>query len=187
MPLEELQPLPLSFHAREPVKVARALLGMSLVNIIDGQPRAGRIVETEAYLGPHDLACHSSKGRTKRTEVMFGPAGHAYLFLIYGMHVCFNVVTGNGSAVLIRAVEPLMNLENQRTDGPGRLTRALRLDLKLNALPLDGPPLFVAKGQKVLSRHVEVTPRIGVDYAGEWAPRPLRFFDRRSRFVSGEK
>ena len=153
--------LPLSFHARDPVKVARALLGMDLVHLARGRMRSGRIVETEAYLGPHDLACHSSKGRTPRTEVMFGPPGHAYLFLVYGMHLCFNVVTGDGAAVLIRALAPGEGLEGVRTDGPGRLTRALGLKLGLNRAPLDRPPLFLARGVAVPSRHVEISPRIG--------------------------
>ncbi len=182
--MTEHTPLPLSFHARDPVKVARALLGMDLVHLHQGRLRAGRIVETEAYVGPHDLACHSSKGRTPRTEVMFGPPGHAYLFLVYGMHLCVNVVVGEGAAVLIRALEPLEGLEDLRTDGPGRLTRALGLTLKLNARPLDEAPLFVARGVPVPPRHIEASPRIGVDYAGEWAAKPLRFHDRRSMFVS---
>lgn len=177
-------PLPLSFHARDAVKVARALLGMDLVHVVRGRLRVGRIVETEAYVGPHDLACHSSKGRTPRTEVMFGPPGHAYLFLVYGMHLCVNVVVGEGAAVLIRALEPREGLEGVRTDGPGRLTRALGLSLRLNARPLDRAPLFVAPGVPVPARHIEASPRIGVDYAGEWAARPLRFIDRRSPFVS---
>jgi DNA-3-methyladenine glycosylase len=144
----------------------------------------GRIVETEAYVGPHDLACHASKGRTRRTEVMFGPAGHAYLFLVYGLHVCMNVVVGEGAAVLIRAVAPLQGLEGLRTDGPGRLTKALGLGLQLNASPLDRAPLYVAEGVPVAARHVEAGPRIGVEYAGEWAAAPYRFYDRRSPHVS---
>ena len=179
-----MDPLPLSFHAREPVKVARALLGMDLVHVVRGRPRVGRIVETEAYLGPHDLACHSSKGRTARTEVMFGPPGHAYLFLVYGMHLCVNVVVGDGAAVLIRALAPGTGLSGLRTDGPGRLTRALGLGLQLNAAPLDRAPLFIAQGVGVPARSIEATPRIGVDYAGEWAARPLRFTDRRSPCLS---
>lgn len=180
----EVTPLPLAFHERDPVKLARALLGRDLVHLSRGRVRSGRIVETEAYLGPHDLACHSAKGRTARTEVMFGPPGHAYLFLVYGMHLCVNVVTGDGAAVLIRALAPGEGLGGARTDGPGRLTRALGLKLGLNSAPLDRPPLFIARGVPVPSRHVEVSPRIGVAYAGEWAARPLRFHDRRSAFVS---
>jgi DNA-3-methyladenine glycosylase len=177
-------PLPLNFYDRDPLKLARALLGMDLVHVVRGRARVGRIVETEAYVGPHDLACHSSKGRTKRTEVMFGPPGHAYLFLIYGMHVCVNVVTGDGAAVLIRALEPGEGLKGLRTDGPGRLTKALGLSLSLNALPLDRAPLFISQGDSLPARHVEVSRRIGVDYAGEWAEKPFRFHDRRSQHVS---
>lgn len=177
--------LPLSFAEGDAQKVARALLGMDLVHLVEGTAKVGRIVETEAYLGPHDLACHSSKGRTARTEVMFGPAGHAYVFLVYGMHLCFNVVTGAGAAVLIRALEPREGLEGARTDGPGRLTRALGLNLGLNAHPLDRPPLFLARGKPVPVKHIGTSARIGVDYAGEWARKLLRFFDQRSPFVSG--
>lgn len=177
-------PLPLAFHDRDPLKLARALLGMDLVHVVRGRARVGRIVETEAYVGPHDLACHSSKGRTKRTEVMFGPPGHAYLFLVYGMHLCVNVVTGDGAAVLIRALEPREGMKGLRTDGPGRLTRALGLSLELNATPLDRAPLFISEGEPLPARHVEVSRRIGVDYAGEWAEKPFRFHDRRSSFVS---
>ncbi len=175
-------PLPRSFCARSPERLARALLGQLLVHVVRGRPRVGRIVETEAYLGPHDLACHSAKGRTPRTEVMFGPPGHAYVYLIYGLHHCVNVVTSDGAAVLVRALEPLTPLG--RTDGPGRLTRALGIGLSRNAHPLDRAPLFLAEGVTVSSRHVERTERIGVDYAGEWAKAPLRFVDRRSKHLS---
>ena len=104
-------PLPLTFHSRDAESLAVALLGKRLVHVVRGRPRVGRIVETEAYVGPYDLACHASKGRTKRTEVMFGPPGHAYLFLVYGMHVCMNVVVGGGAAVLLRGVAPEEGLE----------------------------------------------------------------------------
>lgn len=180
------EPLPISFSARDTTRVARALLGQHLVHVVDGVHRVGRIVETEAYLGPADLACHSAKGRTARTEVMFGPPHHAYVYLVYGMHLCFNVVTGNGAAVLVRALEPVSGLDGVRTDGPGRLTKALGLSLpKHNARPLDGGPLFLAKGAAVPPRHIGAGPRIGIDYAGEWVRAPLRFVDLRSRFVSG--
>lgn len=180
-----MKPLPLSFHSGDAVKVAKSLLGMDLVHVVRGRARVGRIVETEAYVGPHDLACHSSKGRTKRTEVMYGPAGHAYLFLVYGMHLCVNVVVGDGAAVLIRALEPREGIpEGLRTDGPGRLTRALRLTLGLNALPLNQAPLFIARGESVTARDITASPRIGVEYAGVWAQKPFRFHDRRSSFVS---
>lgn len=181
------EPLPTSFSSRDTTRVARALLGQHLVHVVDGVPRVGRIVETEAYLGANDLACHSAKGRTARTEVMFGPPHHAYVYLVYGMHLCFNVVTGNGAAVLVRALEPVSGLEGVRTDGPGRLTKALGLSLvNNNGKPLDHGPLFLAKGPKVPPRHIGAGPRIGIDYAGEWVDAPLRFVDLRSRFVSGK-
>src|SRR6185437_9358325 len=115
------------FYDRDAETVARALLGKLLAHRVDGTLRVGRIVESEAYLGPHDLAAHSARGRTARTEVMFGPPGHAYVYLIYGMHHCLNVVTeaeGHAAAVLIRALEPVQNIEG-RTSGPGLLCRAL--------------------------------------------------------------
>jgi DNA-3-methyladenine glycosylase len=180
-------PLPRAFHARQPAELAQALLGMHLVHAVDGTPRWGRIVETEAYVGPHDLACHSSKGRTARTEVMFGAPGHAYAFLVYGMHVCFNVVTGDGAAVLIRAVEPGPGLALSRTDGPGRLTRALGVGLEVNGKPLDEPPLYLGAGTPVPRSAIARSPRIGVEYAGMWAQRLLRFYDRRSPWVSRTK
>lgn len=181
-----MTPLPLDFSDRETTRVAKSLLGMFLVRVDDGFERAGRIVETEAYLGPHDLACHTSKGRTARTEVMFGPPGHAYVYLIYGMHLCMNVVTGNGAAVLIRALEPV-NEDLPRADGPGRLTKALGITRGDNGHPLDRPPLFLAEGKKVAPRFIGKSPRIGVDYAEHWAQEPLRFFDTRSAHVSRAK
>ncbi|MCU0698661.1 MAG: DNA-3-methyladenine glycosylase [Myxococcaceae bacterium] len=178
-----LTPLPRAFSARDTIDVARALLGQLLVHEAGGVRRAGRIVETEAYLGPHDLACHSSKGRTARTEVMFGPPGHAYVFLVYGMHHCVNVVTGNGAAVLVRALEPVEGLAQARTDGPGRLTRAMGITRAHDGWPLDERPLFLAAGTPV--RRIGRSARIGVEYAGAWARRQLRFFDAASRYVSG--
>jgi DNA-3-methyladenine glycosylase len=164
------------FFNRSTLAVARSLLGQHLVVVPrKGRARIGRITETEAYLGPHDLASHSSKGRTARTEVMFGPPGRAYVYLIYGMHHCFNVVTGNGAAVLIRSVEPVEGFD-QRSDGPGRLTRAMGIDLRHNGLVLDGPPLMLEKGADVPSRTVDRGPRVGVDYAKEWAAKPYRFW-----------
>lgn len=175
--------LPRSFAARDTAFVARALLGQWLVHEVDGVARVGRIVETEAYLGPHDLACHSSKGRTARTEVMFGPPGHAYVFLIYGMHHCVNVVTGQGAAVLIRAIEPLEGFAaGARGDGPGRLTRAMGITRAQHGLPLDIAPLFLARGRPVT--RIGRSARIGVEYAGAWARRRLRFFDVESSHVS---
>lgn len=181
-----MEPLPATFAARDTIVVAKALLGQLLVHRVNGVARVGRIVETEAYLGPHDLACHSSKGRTPRTEVMFGPPGRAYVFLIYGMHHCMNVVTGDGAAVLLRAVEPVAGFEaGARGDGPGRLTKLLGITREQNELPLDEGPLFLARGVRV--RSIGVSARIGVDYAGRWAKEPLRFFDDRSKHVSSSR
>ena len=121
------------FYNRDTILVARELLGKQLVHIVAGAvKRVGRIVETEAYLGPHDLAAHSVRGRTKRTEPMFGPPGHAYVYLIYGIYYCMNVVTepeGHASAVLLRALEPVRNLEG-KTKGPGLLCQAMGIDKK---------------------------------------------------------
>jgi DNA-3-methyladenine glycosylase len=179
--------LPRSFYARSAEVVARALLGQRLVVRHGRASRVGRIVETEAYLGPHDLACHSSKGRTARTEVMFGPGGFAYVYLIYGMYDCFNVVTGKGgegAAVLVRAVEPLAGIDGA-TDGPGKLTRAMGIDRALGGRDLTvGRRVWLAEGAPLADHEVERGPRIGVDYAGAWAEAPLRFFAAASPFVS---
>ena len=177
------EPLPRGFYDRKTVTVARDLLGRTLVH---GE-RRGRIVEVEAYVGEHDLACHASRGRTKRTAVMFGPAGHAYVYLIYGMHHCFNVVTepeGHASAVLVRAVAPLAGLAGSGR-GPGRLCRAMGIDRALDGHDLTGGALHLLVGEPVLSWRIAKSPRIGVDYAGAWAARPLRFYVRDDPNVSG--
>jgi DNA-3-methyladenine glycosylase len=175
--------LPARFFQATTLRVARSLLGKVLVHRVGpNDVRSGRIVEVEAYLGPKDLACHTSKGRTARTEVMYGPPGTSYVFLVYGMHHCFNVVTGNGEAVLIRALEPL-SPGLRHTHGPGRLCKAMGIDLRLNGVSLLGTsPLWLEAGEPVLK--VKRGPRIGVDYAGEWAKKPWRFWDETSRHVS---
>lgn len=183
-----LVPLPESFYARPALTVARELLGAHLVLEEGGWRRVGRIVETEAYIGQEDLACHASKGLTPRTEVMFGPPGRAYVYLIYGMYHCFNVVTdapGVGAAVLVRAVEPLEGLPpGARTDGPGRLCRALGLTLAHNRLELQSPRLYLTEGTPVPEARVARGPRIGVEYAGAWAREPFRLWVRDSEHVS---
>jgi len=180
--------LPESFYARPALTVARELLGTHLYLEEDGWRRGGRIVETEAYIGEHDLACHAAKGLTPRTEVMFGPPGRAYVYVIYGMHHCFNVVTdaaGVGAAVLIRAVEPLEGLpEDARTDGPGRLCKALGLTRAHNRLELQSPRLYLTEGTPVPEERVARGPRIGVEYAGAWAAEPFRLWVRDSEHVS---
>jgi DNA-3-methyladenine glycosylase len=179
-----------SFYDRPALEVARALLGKVLVvrPAEGGAERRARIVETEAYVGAHDLACHSAKGRTPRTEVMFGPPGRAYVYLIYGMHHCFNAVTGkvgDASAVLVRAAEPLAGLpEGARTQGPGLLCRALGLTRAHNGLPLTGDALHLLDAPGVEEARVARGPRVGVGYAGAWAAEPFRLWVRDSPWVS---
>jgi DNA-3-methyladenine glycosylase len=179
--------LPRSFYDRDPIDVARELLGKHLVHRVAGVERVGRIVETEAYLGRHDLAAHSSKGLTPRTRVMFGPPGHAYVYFIYGMHWCMNVVTreeGHASAVLLRAIEPVKNVEG-RTQGPALLCRALAIDGTLNGHDLVSETLYVSRPRAEPAIRIVKRPRIGVDYAGpRWAGRLLRFYIRGNPFVS---
>lgn len=173
-----MRKLPRSFYARDTVKVARELLGKYLVHVVDGEPRIGRIVETEAYIGAHDLAAHSARGITPRTRVMFGPPGVAYVYLIYGMYHCINVVTegeGHGAAVLLRALEPVRNLDG-KTSGPGLLCKAMGIDLRLNAHDLSSDDLYIADDGAPQSQTIVKRPRIGVDYAGEWSGRELRFY-----------
>jgi len=174
-----------SFYRRHAEELARELVGKILVRRIDKTEMRVRIVETEAYVGAHDLACHASKGRTARTEIMFGPAGFAYVYLIYGMHDMLNIVSGpvdDAQAVLIRAAEPLDGLSLDLS-GPGKLTRALRITRADNGLDLTGDRLFLMD-DNVSRPRLLCTPRIGVDYAGEWKDAPLRFFDADSRAVS---
>ena len=175
-----------TFYDRDTVAVARELLGKFLVHASRGVERIGRIVEVEAYLGPHDLAAHSSKGLTERTKIMFGPPGHAYVYLIYGMYHCMNVVTeeaGHGSAVLLRAIEPVKNVEG-RTQGPGLLCQSMQIDRRLNGHDLLSDDFFV--GAPASSEPVVIVkrPRVGVDYAGHWARRHLRFYIKGNAFVS---
>ena len=175
-----------TFYDRDTIAVARELLGKYLVHASRGVERIGRIVEVEAYLGAHDLAAHSSKGLTERTKVMFGAAGHAYVYLIYGMYYCMNVVTereGNGAAVLLRAVEPVKNVEG-RTQGPGLLCQALHIDQRLNAHDLLSDDFHIAAPAKSEPLVIVKRPRVGVDYARHWARRHLRFYLKGNPFVS---
>ncbi|MFZ5470359.1 MAG: DNA-3-methyladenine glycosylase [Myxococcota bacterium] len=180
--------LPPHFYARPALTVARELLGKTLVHIDGGERRSGRIVEVEAYVGAHDLACHASKGRTQRTEVLFGPPGRAYVYLIYGMYYCFNVVTepeGVAAAVLVRGLEPLEGIAvGVRTDGPGKLCRALGIERVHNRADLGGDVVFLEDAPPVAEREVAKGPRIGVDYAGAWAKKPYRLWVRNNPFVS---
>jgi DNA-3-methyladenine glycosylase len=181
-------PLPRAFYARPALVVAPELLGMHLVHLQEGGRRVGRIVETEAYQGPEDLAAHSAGGRrTARTEVMFGAPGHAYVYLIYGMWNCLNVVTaaqGTPHAVLLRAVEPVGGLGGPGW-GPGLLCRALDVDRRLNGADLcAGAQLWLERPAVSRAVRVQRSARIGVQYAGRWARRPWRFFDADSVHVS---
>ncbi len=168
--------LPAGFFQDDHAAVARGLLGCALVH----GDRAGLIVETEAYLGPADQASHARFGPTARNRVMFGPGGVAYVYLCYGVHEMFNVVSGrdgDAGAVLIRAIAPLHGLADDPAigRGPGKVTRALGLDRSLTGRALDGDELFVAATADAGAVAVARGPRVGVDYAGRWAARLLRF------------
>ena len=181
-----MEKLPRAFYDRDTIVVARELLGKWLVHSSAGRERVGRIVEVEAYLGEHDLAAHSSKGLTERTRIMFGPPGHAYVYFIYGMYFCVNVVTegeGHASAVLLRAVEPMRNVEG-RTQGPGLLCRAMGIDKRLNGHDLTSDDLFIATPPIPGPIAIGKGPRVGVAYAKHWARRHLRFYIKGNAFVS---
>jgi len=174
------------FYAQDADRLARALIGTILVHRLRGRTYRARIVETEAYLGPADLASHSSRGRTKRTAVMFGPPGHAYVYFIYGMYEMFNIVCGregHAHAILVRAAEPLDGWD-ANLSGPGRFARAMRIPLSYNGLDLTGERLFIERDPGAKRPRIARSPRIGVDYAQQWRDAPLRFFDERSPAVS---
>lgn len=187
-----------SWFDRPSVEVAGDLLGARLVHTSEDGTVGGRIVEVEAYRGPEDRAAHSSRGRTPRNAVMFGPPGHLYVYLIYGLHHCLNVVAGPGDkpeAVLIRALEIDQGIElaqarrgvsvsRQRlAAGPGNVGQALGVDRSLNGADLLTGPVRV-EPRRAPAPPVHRGPRIGVDYAGDWAARPLRFWIADDRHVS---
>ncbi len=190
------------FFRQDPIIVARELLGQHLVYQTERGPVVGRIVETEAYLGADDPACHSFGGRrTPRTETMFLPGGHHYVYFIYGMYFCYNIVTEDEtspSAVLVRAVEPVQGLEfmQQRrpgstvknlTSGPGKLCMAYGIDKSINGRCMQSSDLYVAEGQAVNAEGVIEDSRIGIDSFGDAALWPLRFFEKDNPFVSVKK
>lgn len=187
--------LPRSFYERRTVAVARDLLGKVLVH----GPTAGMIVETEAYLGGDDLASHSARGITNRTRVIFGPPGHAYVYFIYGMYECLNLVAepaGQPGCVLIRAIEPLggIDLMRQRrpaarrledlASGPGKLTLALGITRAQNGADVTRGALVVRECAEPRRLAIATTPRIGINQCADW---PLRFIARGNRFVSGRR
>lgn len=181
-----LRKLTRAFYARDTITVAQELLGKYLVHVVHGAQRIGRIVEVEAYLGPQDRAAHSARGLTERTKVMFGPPGHAYVYMIYGMHFCLNAVTereGHAAAVLFRAIEPIQNIVG-RTQGPALLCKALGVDKRRNAHDLLSDDFYIAATAKPERFTIVKRPRIGVDYAGHWARRLLRFYIKGNAFVS---
>ncbi len=198
-----MQKLPLSFYLRnDVVKISKELLGKVLVTNRDGEYTSGRIVETEAYAGEIDRASHASKGRTPRTDVMFGEGGKAYVYLCYGIHQMFNIVTsseGTPHAILIRAVEPLegvdimlqrtgkKKLDHTLTRGPGNVGKAFGFHTSQCGLSLVSDELFVADdGFNVTKAMIGTSPRIGVDYAGEHAEWHYRFFIKGNKYVSGK-
>lgn len=188
--------LPHEFYDRDTEIVSRSLLGAILECDSEDGRTSGIIVETEAYIGEHDAACHAAAGRTRRTEPLYGPPGIAYVYFIYGMHWCINAVTraeGLPSAVLIRALEPLEGIDLMRrrrpkarsdrelTNGPGKLCAALGIDRRMNGVSLQRHPVVIRSGNPVRERDVVVTPRIGISRAADW---PLRYFVRDNAFVS---
>ncbi len=188
--------LPARFFARDTATVARELLGAVLECRTEAGVAGGRIVETEAYLGEHDAACHAAAGFTPRTAPLYGPPGTAYVYFIYGMHWCVNAVTrsrGLPSAVLIRALSPLDGLALMRerrgrprgdvalTNGPAKLCQALGIDGRHNGVSLQHAPLVIRAGAPVADAAVVVTPRIGIRRAADW---PLRFAVAGDPFVS---
>jgi DNA-3-methyladenine glycosylase len=189
----------MSFYDRPTEQVARDLLGAVLECTTPLGTASGRIVETEAYLGPDDPACHAVAGLTERTRNLHGPPGIAYVYFIYGVHWCFNAVTreeGHGSAVLVRAVEPIAGVDLMRerrgnvrrdvdlTNGPGKLCQALGIDGAMDGTRLTQPPLRILAAPPVEGGDVEITPRIGITRAADW---PLRWLVRGNPYVSATR
>ncbi len=177
------------FYNQPTLKIAQELLGKFLVYKRSNKKYVGKIVETEAYIGIEDKASHSSKGKTKRTALMFEQAGHVYIYMIYGMYYCFNIVTESKdypAAVLIRAIEPVSGFKKEdKTDGPGKLCRAMKLDKKLNGLDLTKSVLCIKdQGLKINEKDIAKRKRIGVDYAGKWKNKPWRFYIKNNPYIS---
>lgn len=157
-----------NFYAKNTLDVASAMLGCCLVRKIGNKIIRGKITEVEAYVGEDDLACHASRGRTSRAETMYGEAGRAYVYMIYGVYHCLNVVTEKKNfpaAVLIRGIE-IDGIDRQKTDGPGKLCRFLEIDRKLNSWDLTmRERLWIERGEKIPEEKIRKSKRIGVDYA----------------------
>lgn len=185
--------LPREFYARDALIVARALLGQRLVRVLDGERLAGRIVETEAYLGEADAASHAAHGRTPRNAVMYGPPGYAYVYFVYGMHYCLNAVTGVegvASAVLLRALQPVEGIATMRlhrpgradcelANGPARLCQALAIDRRFNGTDLvTGAELFIEADLTIAADQIVAGPRVGVRGDAAALAAPWRFMLR---------
>ena len=166
------------FYQQDTLKVAQNLLGCFLVRQIGKKIIKGMIVETEAYIGEDDLACHASRGRTPRTEIMYGEAGRAYVYMVYGMHHCLNVVTEKKNfpaAALIRGIA--VEGGNVMLDGPGKLCRFLKIDRKFNGWDLtEGKKLWIEKGIKIKKSRIKKSKRVGIDYAGKCKHYLWRFY-----------
>jgi DNA-3-methyladenine glycosylase len=182
-----LEKLKRSFYRRDAETVARDLVGTILVHRVGRLTRRARIVETEAYVGSHDLACHAAKGRTARTEVMFGDGGHAYVYLIYGMYDMLNIVTGvegDAQAVLIRAAEPLDGWETNLS-GPGKICREMKITVaRDNGRDLLSDELYLMIDRDAAPPTIGRSRRVNVDYAQDWLHAELRFYDMHSRAVT---
>lgn len=192
------QILPRQFYQQDGLTLAKALLGKVLFRFRDGRLTGGRIVETEAYLGMEDPAAHSYKGNTPRTRIQFGAGGYAYVYLIYGMHCCMNIVAapeGVPHVVLLRALEPVTGLEwmeqrrhTNRVDnlcsGPGKLCQAMAIDRSCYGMDLLGEELWLEDGPEVPPQQIAVSKRIHIDYAGEAANWPYRFSVANSPYLS---
>lgn len=175
-----------TFFSQPCLQVARQLIGKYLVHDAGDMLQIGRIVETEAYIGTDDAACHARFGAAGRAKPLFGPPGHAYVYLIYGMYHCLNVVTektGQPAAVLIRALEPVAGIDGT-VNGPGKICRAMNINRNYNNLDLTtGKKLYFETRELALPKIV-TTPRIGIDYAGLWAKKPWRFVAAESLHLS---
>jgi DNA-3-methyladenine glycosylase len=198
-----IKKLPLSFYQRnDVVKIAKELLGKVLVTNWQGQYTSGRIVETEAYAGELDKASHASRGKTPRTEIMFGDGGKAYVYLCYGIHQMFNIVTnvaGVPHAILIRGAEPIKGIEIMMartgklkpdatvTKGPGNVGKAIGFHTSQCGVSLTGNDIYIEDdGFKLNKAQIGISPRIGVDYAGEHAEWHYRFYIKGNKYVSGK-
>jgi DNA-3-methyladenine glycosylase len=194
--------LPADFFEQPVLDLAKSLVGCVLVHRVSGVLTAGRVVETEAYRGPEDLAAHSARGRrTARTEAMFGPPGHAYMFLLYGTSWAFNIVAGpvdTPHAVLVRALEPVEGVDamvarrarsspriahgsRELTNGPGKLCQAMALDRSAYGRPCTGDELYLLEGK---ASRIGRSARINIDYAGAWVDKPWRFYECDNAWVS---